>query len=107
VGRIVRLEQGMQAVALEASPSSIGCPLASKMGSSRARVPQNSCIRLSRSSQESFDGHTQATLKGVSPHPTALRPCPSSTRTQARAKQARSTTCAPNFSGIRVWTGRK
>ncbi len=67
-----------------ASPSSIGCPLASKTGSSRASVPQYSCIRVSRSSHGSFDGHTQATLKGVSPHPTALRPCPSSTRTQAQ-----------------------
>ncbi len=91
----------------KASPISIGCPAQSNTGSSLASALQKSTMRCSRSSQASGDGHTHATLSGVSPQPVAVRPARSSTVTRTRAHSARSTTCAPNFSGMRSVVGMK
>ena len=79
----------------------MGWPNSPVFGNSSAIRRVKAVMRSSRSSQDNVDGQTHATLNGVSPQPSALRPWRSSTRTRTRAHSARVTTCAPNFNGTR------
>ena len=87
--------------------TSIGWPILPNPAQAWARSAQ---IRISswlRSANVSALGHTHCTPRGVSPQPSAVRPCASATRIRTRPQVTSVAVSCPNFSGTRVRIGRK